>query len=138
MGHSGEHCRKEVIILLLGNKADLEDQRAVTRQTAREFAEQTKLSYYEVSAKEGTNISLVFHKISERTSPSLRTRRPHGSGGGIIGEAVGRLITRLIKEERLAALRDEGGVAILTSEEQGGPGEGVAAAGPAAAQGRVL
>nr|BAN65758.1 Ras-related protein Rab-1B [Babesia bovis] len=46
--------------LLIGNKVDLEDSRAVTYDEAREFAEQNNMDYIEASAKTAQNVEKVF------------------------------------------------------------------------------
>ena len=48
-------------VFLIGCKADLEDQRAVQKEQAREFCVQNKIvSYFETSAKTGANVEDVF------------------------------------------------------------------------------
>lgn len=55
-------------MMLVGNKSDLEEQRVITKQKGLEYAEKNKIAFYEVSAKEGSNIELIFTKIAEGTS----------------------------------------------------------------------
>ncbi len=43
-------------LLILGNKLDLEKERAVSKEKAMKFAEQNNISYYEVSAKNYNSI----------------------------------------------------------------------------------
>ncbi|KAJ6254494.1 small rab-related gtpase [Anaeramoeba flamelloides] len=50
-------------VLLVGNKIDLENKREISTEEALEYADKNGLPYMEVSAKEGTNIDLMF-KIS--------------------------------------------------------------------------
>ena len=45
--------------LLIGLKCDLEDERQVTRAEAETFANTRDLEFYEVSAKEGTNMDKI-------------------------------------------------------------------------------
>jgi len=52
-------------LLLLGNKADLEDLRAVTTDEAKQFAAQNGLVYSETSAKDGTNVDDVFAALTQ-------------------------------------------------------------------------
>jgi GTPase SAR1 family protein len=52
-------------LLLLGNKADLEDLRAVTFDEAKQFATQNGLVYTETSAKDGTNVNDVFAALTQ-------------------------------------------------------------------------
>lgn len=51
--------------MLVGNKSDLEESRHITKQKGLEYAEKNKIAFYEVSAKEGTNVDLIFNKIAE-------------------------------------------------------------------------
>ncbi|KTG00288.1 hypothetical protein cypCar_00040251 [Cyprinus carpio] len=43
-------------VVLCGNKSDLEDQRAVTTESARELAEKYGVPYFETSAASGENV----------------------------------------------------------------------------------
>ena len=51
--------------MLVGNKSDLEEHRVISKQKGFEYAESNKIAFYEVSAKDGTNVELVFNKIAE-------------------------------------------------------------------------
>uniref|UniRef100_A0A8C5M6B6 small monomeric GTPase n=1 Tax=Leptobrachium leishanense TaxID=445787 RepID=A0A8C5M6B6_9ANUR len=44
-------------IVLCGNKSDLEDQRVVKEEEAKQLAEKYGIAYYETSAVDGTNVS---------------------------------------------------------------------------------
>lgn len=65
---SEEYSKSEIVMMLVGNKSDLEEQRVITKQKGLEYAEKNKIAFYEVSAKEGSNIELIFTKIAEGTS----------------------------------------------------------------------
>jgi small GTP-binding protein len=52
-----EVARSDVVTVLLGNKADLTDQRDVTREEAEAFAQANKMKYFETSAKTGGGIA---------------------------------------------------------------------------------
>ena len=58
-----ENGDKDVVVILVGNKCDLEKDRQVKKQEGEEFAESNNLFFLETSAKEGKNIFNVF-KIS--------------------------------------------------------------------------
>jgi GTPase SAR1 family protein len=63
--------------MIVGNKIDLEENRVVSKQRGLEYAESKKIAFYEVSAKDGTNINLIFTRIAECTLPiSQNSRRP--------------------------------------------------------------
>ena len=55
--------------MIVGNKTDLEEKRMVSKQRGLEYAESKKIAFYEVSAKDGTTINLIFTRIAEGTSP---------------------------------------------------------------------
>ena len=47
---------KDVPLILIGNKSDLKNQREVSTEEGLEEAEKHKIKFFEVSAKEGTNV----------------------------------------------------------------------------------
>jgi small GTP-binding protein len=49
-------ARRDVVLVILGNKADLVDARDVTKFEAEEFAKRNNAAYFETSAKTGDNI----------------------------------------------------------------------------------
>lgn len=54
------HADKNIVIMLIGNKTDLENQRAVPTEDAKEFAQKEGLFFLETSAMEATNIEEAF------------------------------------------------------------------------------
>lgn len=54
------HADKNIVIILIGNKCDLEDQRDVPTEDAKEFAEKEGLFFLETSALEATNVEDAF------------------------------------------------------------------------------
>ena len=54
---------KDSILVLIGNKLDLEDKRKVTKKEAEEFAIENKLLFGEVSAKIGKRMNELFNSI---------------------------------------------------------------------------
>ena len=58
-------------IVIVGNKIDLKDSRQVTKEEAEKFCQEKKYEYFEVSAKERTNIdTLLFTSVA--TLPIFR------------------------------------------------------------------
>ncbi|KAF8411431.1 hypothetical protein HHK36_003980 [Tetracentron sinense] len=54
------HADKNIVIILIGNKSDLEDQRDVPIEDAKEFAQKEGLFFLETSALESTNVETAF------------------------------------------------------------------------------
>lgn len=50
------YAEKEAIFFLIGNKADLVDQRQVQQDKIKDFCQQKNLTYMECSAKDGDHI----------------------------------------------------------------------------------
>jgi len=58
-----EHAEPHLVTLLIGNKNDLEDKRAVKTEEGAEFAEKQGLGFVETSAKNNVNIETAFNKL---------------------------------------------------------------------------
>lgn len=54
------HADKNIVIMLVGNKTDIGDQRAVATEDAKEFAEKEGLFFLETSALDATNVETAF------------------------------------------------------------------------------
>jgi small GTP-binding protein len=57
-------CHPSAYILLVGNKADLESDRKVGVQQAKDFAESHQLEYLETSALTGSNVTETFTRLA--------------------------------------------------------------------------
>ncbi|OHT09995.1 Ras-related protein RIC1 [Tritrichomonas foetus] len=55
----------DVCKLLVGNKADLTEKRAVTTEEGQALANQFGITFVETSAKENTNVEEIFAKMAE-------------------------------------------------------------------------
>lgn len=71
---------EEASIVLVGNKSDLVDQRKITQKEIADFANKKKLDFLEVSAKTGSNISLLFENLSTKLIKIEKERQLHDSG----------------------------------------------------------
>ncbi len=56
-------CDKNIYIILLGNKIDLEDRRVITKEEGENLAQKLNLGFGEVSAKTGDGIEEAFQKL---------------------------------------------------------------------------
>lgn len=54
------HGNKDITLTLVGNKSDLEDERLVSVEEAKLFAEQNNLLFVETSAKTGSNVDAAY------------------------------------------------------------------------------
>lgn len=56
----------ECVVILVGNKVDLESQRAVDAEIVKKWAATNKMTYIETSAKTGKGVSEVFTTLTEK------------------------------------------------------------------------
>ena len=52
-----------IVIMLVGNKCDLQHLRAVPTDEAKAYAEENTLSFIETSARDSTNVKAAFYKF---------------------------------------------------------------------------
>ena len=55
----------KIPIIIVGNKKDLEDERDISEEEGRKFAEDNNFKFFETSAITGENVNEVFQKILE-------------------------------------------------------------------------
>ena len=58
-------CPQTAIMVLVGNKIDLESERQISYEEGANFAEKNNMSFFETSAKTGANIENLFLKSVE-------------------------------------------------------------------------
>ncbi|ESW07280.1 hypothetical protein PHAVU_010G116500 [Phaseolus vulgaris] len=80
------HADSSIVIMLVGNKADLVDQRVVTTEDAVEFAEDQGLFFSETSALSGDNVESAFLKLLEEIN-SVVSKRSLECGCGKVNSA---------------------------------------------------
>jgi len=82
-----ENAEKDCLIMLVGNKMDLNDQRTVFVRDGRSFARKNGLAFIETSALDATGVDTAFQRILQeiyktQTKKQLKTQSKSGSGGG--------------------------------------------------------
>jgi Ras-related protein Rab-14 len=89
-----EHASPDTLVYLIGNKAELEDEREITFDRAIEFARAHKISkVFETSAKTGNNVEDVFGtaiKEVYRTTIKSQEEESVGAGSGLVNPATGK------------------------------------------------
>ena len=60
-----QNFEAKVIKILVGNKADLIEERKVNQEIVERFAEKKEMQYYETSAKDGINVDKAFRELAE-------------------------------------------------------------------------
>ncbi|KAJ5077778.1 ras-related protein [Anaeramoeba ignava] len=58
-----ESAKENAIVMILGNKCDLEQTRQVSKEMGENFAKENNLLFLETSAKDGTNIQNAFQTM---------------------------------------------------------------------------
>ena len=65
----------ETMITLVGNKCDLEEQRRVSREDAKKYADECGLLHFEASAMDGTRVQAVFQEAARKLALSRCCRQ---------------------------------------------------------------
>jgi len=60
------HARKDVDIMLVGNKADLPESRIVPTEQGKELADSMGIGFLETSAKTSTNVETIFLTMAKQ------------------------------------------------------------------------
>ena len=70
-----DDCTKQtprnILLLLIGNKNDLNDKREVQYEEGEEFAKKKNMIFLETSAKTGNNIDKIFEKIVKKIDQNI-------------------------------------------------------------------
>lgn len=60
-----EYAQSDVVIMLLGNKADMSSDRAIKRDEGERLAREYSVPFMETSAKTGVNVELAFTAVAK-------------------------------------------------------------------------
>ncbi len=72
------NCNKDVSIVLVGNKIDLDD-RKISKEQGNDFASKNGMMYVETSSKEGININSPFEKLAIEIIKKIKEKQDNGS-----------------------------------------------------------
>eukprot|EP00005_Dracoamoeba_jomungandri_P002386 CAMPEP_0174250142 /NCGR_PEP_ID=MMETSP0439-20130205/405_1 /TAXON_ID=0 /ORGANISM="Stereomyxa ramosa, Strain Chinc5" /LENGTH=206 /DNA_ID=CAMNT_0015330135 /DNA_START=65 /DNA_END=685 /DNA_ORIENTATION=+ len=76
-----EHAQDGIVVMLVGNKTDLNHVRAVTTQQGEDYAKAEQLSFIETSALDGSKVTEAFEKIIEEIYNRSQERERVGATG---------------------------------------------------------
>jgi len=77
------YANRDCVVLVVGNKSDLTDQRAVTTEAAQELAEHFSLDVMDASAKDGVNVDRAFHWLAEKGLEVRMTQKDTQKRAGV-------------------------------------------------------
>ncbi|KAM3859398.1 ras-related protein Rab-37-like [Diretmus argenteus] len=60
-----EYAQRDVVIMLLGNKADMSSDRVIKRDEGEKLAREYSVPFMETSAKTGVNVELAFNTVAK-------------------------------------------------------------------------
>ena len=70
-----ELCIKNIPIVLLGNKTDLEDQRVITHKIGADLATKYKFTFMETSCEENYNVANAFETLILMTNDEMKKKK---------------------------------------------------------------
>mmetsp|Transcript_25375 Transcript_25375/g.58575 ORF Transcript_25375/g.58575 Transcript_25375/m.58575 type:complete len:116 (-) Transcript_25375:177-524(-) len=89
-----ENAEKDCLVMLVGNKVDLEEERTVFVREGRSFARKNGLAFIETSALDATGVDTAFQRILQeiyktQTKKSLKAKsKGEQNGGPSPGQAI--------------------------------------------------
>lgn len=85
-----QHADPGILVMLVGNKTDLANQRDVSTEEGREFAAKNKLSFIETSAKDKTNVNEAFERLVHEIFKQVNGPHPDGDAHDVDGNEPAR------------------------------------------------
>ena len=74
---------KNIVVILVGNKKDLESKRQVSYEEGEQFAKENGLMFLEVSAKTALNVEDAFLQSANQILNTLDSKQDPNEGKGI-------------------------------------------------------
>ena len=73
-----EDCKvfspKNILLVLIGNKCDLEEKRQVSKEEGKKVAEENNMIFFETSAKDNINIDETFLKSAQKILENIKNK----------------------------------------------------------------
>ncbi|CAD8148356.1 unnamed protein product [Paramecium octaurelia] len=70
--HARDFSKPSIQIIIIGNKADLDKERTISEQTAKQFCQENDVQYIETSATTGYQVNEAFTQITTRVLDLLQ------------------------------------------------------------------
>ncbi|XP_075557142.1 ras-related protein Rab-37-like isoform X3 [Dermacentor variabilis] len=80
LGEINEYAQDDVVIMLIGNKADITQDRQVRTEDGERLSREYGVAFMETSAKTGCNVELAFMAVA-RELKQRASRSVHGASG---------------------------------------------------------
>ena len=98
-----QNCEEGVATLLIGNKCDLADERAVTREEAEQGARDNNMQYFETSARGNINVQDAFVEMIDQVYRNKFARSGAAGASSAAPEAPARNTIKLGRASEAAA-----------------------------------
>lgn len=72
-----DNADTNIIVVLVGNKCDLEDSREVAYEEAEEYARQHGMAFIETSALDSTNVEMAFLQTITSINSKIQAQLRH-------------------------------------------------------------
>ncbi|RMJ21050.1 GTP-binding protein [Aspergillus sp. HF37] len=76
-----QHASEGVHKILIGNKCDWEEKRAVSTEQGQQLANELRIPFLEVSAKNNTNIEKAFYNLATEIKKGMDVSKTEPAGG---------------------------------------------------------
>ena len=81
------YAEKDVIMYLVGNKADMVEKREVEQEMVEEYAKNKGMHYFECSAKEGDRVQDIFTDFARKMMKREEDKKPKSQNTTLKKEA---------------------------------------------------
>ncbi|GAB4819469.1 hypothetical protein N2152v2_006515 [Parachlorella kessleri] len=110
MDELSEHADSSLVVMLVGNKTDLGQQRVISTQSAKKVAEREGLLFIETSAMDGSNVGPAFTRAIEEIYGIIKKNRVEAAAADPTGPRIPSGIRIPIRvEEPVKPDRQQGG-----------------------------